>query len=391
MRILICASEAPLPPLNGMRVPLREVCGRLAERHAVTVVALRRAGQFGTGPEGVELIELPLAEPERAAAWAARARALVTNRPVDAARLVAPFARALPPLLSARRFDVAHVTLGCLAGIAPLLRGIPAAIAPLDAWHLNVRAEADAARGPERLWRRAQERAVRRHEARAYRPFAAAILVTSEDAAEVAWLDGGLRTVVIPNGVDAAHFAAPGDGARRGIVFTGVLEVPANERAAVRLARRLLPRVRARVPGAELTIVGRAPGPAVRALAALAGVEVVPDVPDLRPWLWGARVYACPMASGTGIKNKLLEAMAAGAPAVATRLACQGLAVRDGEQLCIADSDDELAAALAALLEDPVRAARLARSALAYVRAQHDWDAVARAHEALYSELAGQA
>ena len=75
-------------------------------------------------------------------------------------------------------------------------------------------------------------------------------------------------------------------------------------------------------------------------------------MPDLRPWLWGAGVYACPMESGTGIKNKLLEAMAAGAPAVATPLACQGLAVRDGEQLRMADSDEAFAAALVAVLRD---------------------------------------
>ena len=96
--------------------------------------------------------------------------------------------------------------------------------------------------------------------------------------------------------------------------------------------------------------MGRSPGPRLRALP---GVRVVADVPDLRPYLWGAAVYACPMESGTGIKNKLLEAMAAGAPAVATPLACQGLAVRDGEQLRIADTDADFAAALVAVLRDP--------------------------------------
>ena len=78
----------------------------------------------------------------------------------------------------------------------------------------------------------------------------------------------------------------------------------------------------------------------------------IADVPDLRPYLWGAAVYACPMESGTGIKNKLLEAMAAGAPAVATPLACQGMSVRDGVQLRIADSDEAFAAALVDVLRD---------------------------------------
>jgi glycosyltransferase involved in cell wall biosynthesis len=113
----------------------------------------------------------------------------------------------------------------------------------------------------------------------------------------------------------------------------------------------------------------------------LDGVRVVADVPDLRPYLWGAAVYACPMESGTGIKNKLLEALAAGAPAVATPLACQGLAVRDGEHLRIADSDADFAAALVAVLREP---GGLADAARAYVTAQHDWDAVAAAYYAVY-------
>jgi protein-tyrosine phosphatase len=139
VRILICASEAPLPPLNGMRLPLVEQCERLGRRHAVTVLALRRDGQVGDPPEREELIELELREPGRLHAWASRLRALATSRPVEARRLPAPFARVLPPLLAGRRFDV---TLGGLAGLAAPLRGVPAMIAPLDAWHLNMRAEA---------------------------------------------------------------------------------------------------------------------------------------------------------------------------------------------------------------------------------------------------------
>jgi glycosyltransferase involved in cell wall biosynthesis len=95
-------------------------------------------------------------------------------------------------------------------------------------------------------------------------------------------------------------------------------------------------------------------------------------------------VYACPMDSGTGIKNKLLEAMAAQAPCVATRLACQGLTAAD---LLVADTDDELASAIVELLRDPARAARLGAAGRAYVREHHDWDVVASAYEALWEEI----
>jgi glycosyltransferase involved in cell wall biosynthesis len=380
VRILVCASEAPRAPLNGSRLVLHELLTRLAARVDLTVLALRRPDQDGPAPTGFELLEIALGDPGPARAWALRGAALGLREPVEARRLARPFEHMLPRVLAAHRFDVAHVTLGSLAGIAPALGGLPALIAPLDAWHLNVRAEADRATGAEQVWRRQQERAVRRWEANAYRPFKRVVLVTDEDARQVAELDPALTVVTIPNGVDAARFAPPEGIERSGIVFTGALDAPSNAQAATRLVQRIMPLVRRELPDAKLTIVGRSPGPEVRALGG-----VVADVPDLRPYLWGAAVYACPMESGTGIKNKLLEAMAAGAPSVATPLACQGL---NASHALVAASDADFAAGLVALLRDRPRAARLAEGARAYVRARHDWDAVASAYLALYEAIA---
>ena len=380
VRILFCASESPRGPLNGSRLVSFQLCSRLASRHDVTVLALRHPDQDGEPPAGVELYELPLAPPSRGRAWALRGAALALREPVEARRLSAPFVSFLPGFLASRRFDVAHVMLGTLAPIAPVLGGLPAVIAPLDAWHRNVEAEAASANGLERAWRVAQASAVRRFEARAYRPFARVVLVTDEDAREVAALDPSLVTATIPNGVDARRFA-PVAMDRAGILFTGALDAPANEQAAVRLAERIMPLVRHSMPDAALTLVGRSPGPRVRGLDA----TVIADVPDLRPYLWGAAVYACPMESGTGIKNKLLEAMAAGVPAVASPLACQGMSVRDGVELRMAASDEAFASALVSVLRAPGALADAARS---YVTAHHDWDAVADAYSAVYERIA---
>jgi glycosyltransferase involved in cell wall biosynthesis len=105
----------------------------------------------------------------------------------------------------------------------------------------------------------------------------------------------------------------------------------------------------------------------------------------MRPYLWSAGVYACPMESGTGMKYKLIEAMAAGAAAVATPLACQGLAVRDGVELRIADDDEAFAAALVATLRSP---GGLGEAARRYAAAHHDWHVVAEAYAAVYERVA---
>jgi len=141
-------------------------------------------------------------------------------------------------------------------------------------------------------------------------------------------------------------------------------------------------------------LVGRAPAPRVRALAELDGVEVTGEVRDIRPWLAGSSVYACPMISGTGIKNKLLEAMACGMPCVATPLALQGLRATPERELLVGRTAEELTGALVRVLDDEERAHSLGRRARAYACAEHDWEEVALAYEHVYraacADAAGQ-
>jgi glycosyltransferase involved in cell wall biosynthesis len=389
VRLLVCASEAPLPPLNGMRAQLRALVERLAHRHEVTVVAPRWPDQDGPAPDGVELVAIAAPPIGLAGRVRDRARSVVRRQPVDVVRLTGPMAAAARELLSRRRFDVAHVGLGELAGIARSLGGLPAVLAPLDAWTLNAASAAAAATGGRRRWLEWQARLVARHVASAYRPFSRVVLVSPEDAAETVRHDPSLVTAVIPNGVDADHFSPdPSIPREHGLMlFTGVLETPANVRAARELATVVLPEVQRRVPDARLALVGRAPTAAVRALAS-DRVTVVGDAPDLRPWLRRAAVVACPMDTGTGIKNKLLEAMACGIPCVTTPLGSRGLARDDGRALVVAEPGGPYADAVGRVLLDRALADGLGRQARNHVVAHHDWGEVARRYEALYEAAA---
>jgi peptidoglycan/xylan/chitin deacetylase (PgdA/CDA1 family)/glycosyltransferase involved in cell wall biosynthesis/CelD/BcsL family acetyltransferase involved in cellulose biosynthesis len=388
MRILVCSAALPLAPLDGLGLQVAALCRELARRHEVCVVGYCWPEQAGEPMAPVETVAVPAPSRDplpRIAGWA---RAAVSGEPVETVRM-GGLSREVRRLLDERQFDVVHVAGPTLAGLGPILADRRALIAPLDAWHLNLQASILTATGLRRSLLVLHERRIRRYTATAYRPFRRVVMVSDADARAAAELDPALRLAVVPNGVDVDAFAPRPEVEREPglLVFTGALHAPANELAAHTLVHQVLPRVRERRPEARVAIVGRRPPETVRALADLPGVTVAADVPDVREWLWRAEIFTCPMLSGTGIKNKLLEALACGTPTVATPLACQGMTVADGSELLVADDATLFADAVVRLLEDPALRDQIARQGRRHAIERHSWESVGHAFERLYDEI----
>lgn len=389
MRILICAVEAPLPPINGFRLMLSALTEELRRDHEVRVLALRAADQDEAPVDENHLRLVSRPEVHRLGDAAALVQALLRRRPLRADALAALLAGPLRKELEEFNPDLVHVTSGRLAAIGAALLGRKSVLGAVDAWHLNVEARASVAARARRRLLQGEAARVRRFEASEYRRFGRVVVVSDADREALCEIDPTLAVSVIPNGVDARFFAPDPTAARESslLVFTGVMSYAPNVLAADFLAREVFPLVRAARPNARLAIVGRAPAPRVCALADLDGVEVTGEVEDLRPWLVGSGAYVCPMISGTGIKNKLLEAMACAAACVATPLALQGLRVTPGQELLVGLTAKELADGLLRLLADDECRERLGRAARDYVRREHDWGAVARAYADVYGEV----
>ena len=388
MRILVCAEEALLPPATGFRIAVTSLVEHLSAANDVRVLALRVPGQTDPTPERTRLVEW---RPAGRATDAARlARALVRRRPLR----VDAYADALRPALAEElarfRPDVVHVSSGRVAALGDMLGDVPSVLGAFDAAHHNVEARAERASGLRAALLRGEVRRWKRYEITDWHRFTRVSVSSEDDRATLTAMDPRLRAVVMPLGIDAASFAdRPGEGrdpAR--VIFHGVMDYAPNVTAVEFLARRVLPRVRAERADAHVAIVGRDPSPDVRALAG-GSVDVTGAVPDIRPWLWGSRAFACPMRSATGAKTKVLEAMASGLPCVVTTLAARGIGATPDVHLLVADTEEDFAGALVRVLDDDELAVRLGDAARAFVRAEHEWQAVARMHEQLYREIAG--
>jgi len=231
----------------------------------------------------------------------------------------------------------------------------------------------------ERRWARkfrfyVEARMTARWEKALSRWFGAVLTNSDVDERYLRSLDPSLNVVIIGNGVDGDFFAPgthPEDTSN--LVFTGVMAYGPNEDAAVHFAEDILPRVQRRRPEARFHIVGAAPTERVRALGARPGVVVVGKVPDMRPHLEAAGVFVCPLRFGTGVKNKLLVALSMEKAAVATHRSAEGLDLRDGVDILLADRPEEFAAKVVHLMEDPDHARRLGRAGRERVTNLYSW------------------
>ena len=183
---------------------------------------------------------------------------------------------------------------------------------------------------------------------------------------------------VVPTGVDTEFFAPkPSAAASRRLVFTGSMDWLPNEDAMVFFVREVLSLIRAEEPDVTLSIVGRAPTPAVRKLAREPGVHVTGAVDDVRPYVDEAAVYVVPLRIGGGTRLKIFEAMAMGKAVVSTTVGAEGLPVVDGTHMMLADDPRSFARETVALIRDLDRRRQLERAARALVVSKYDWSAVA--------------
>lgn len=386
MKVLLCAADAPVPPVTGTGLVVRELLPYLQREADVRVVALRHPDQAEVGgPEAWRLVPPPagpLTHQVRIAAGS-----MLTGRPLTFEMLADRLRGPQLEELDRHRPDVVHLVSGRLAGLVEDTRGVPTVLSALDAVHRNVEARLDGAGALRRWWLRGEIRRVRHFQARHYPRADRVVFVSEEDRAAGQALAPGARFQVIPNGVDLERFRpGPEPAGSPLLVFHGVMRFPPNVVAARELVRTILPEVRRHRPDVRVRIVGRQPGPEVRELAG-PGVEVTGEVDDVGAELQAASVYVCPMRSGTGIKNKVLEAMACELPCVVTPLALQGIHARHGQEVMRAETSEDLAQHVVALLDDPDRGRRLGAAARAFVRREHSWEHAAERYLDIYREV----
>lgn len=191
--------------------------------------------------------------------------------------------------------------------------------------------------------------------------------------------------LIIPNGVDHEFFKPQEREKKYDLVFTGNMSYPPNVNAVEYLAYEILPIVWKTRPETTLYIAGATPDPKVKK-AASDKIIVSGWLDDIRDAYAQSRVFIAPMRIGTGLQNKLLEAMSMRLPAITSPLANASLGAKPNEEILIGSNAEEMAKNIIILLTDTQKAVQIAQEGFEFTNRVYDWGkATERLEEAMKS------
>jgi glycosyltransferase involved in cell wall biosynthesis len=393
MKVLWVTPHLPDPVQGGGWSTEYEFLRLAARHHDITLLT----GGLPPGARSVPIDELGvrtqgvtwrLREPRNRAErlW----RLVAPGGPVEfwqKREVVAALQQGIRAAEAAERYDLVQVMLGEIGPVITTPRA-PTAYFLFDVysrWMQRQSAQATAARHRFMWW--LETRATQRWERRWY-PHADGLAVVSPVDAEELRTFVDTPVAVIPIPVGDEHFVPPARTRQPGVVtLVSSLNYLPNVDSVDWFCRSIWPRIVAQRPTARLRVVGRGPSDDVRRAVAAAGAELHADVPDARPYYWEAEVSVVPLRLGAGMRNKVLHAMAARSPIVATSVAIEGIGVTPGRHLVVGDDEASFAAAVVDTLDDQTSAQQRVDAAYEFVE-RYRADVIGAELEAWWSAVA---
>ncbi|HMM12719.1 MAG TPA: glycosyltransferase [Bacteroidales bacterium] len=300
------------------------------------------------------------------------AKSIVSGKPIQVGYFFSQHAcRRIHELINTHKPDMLY---GQLLRVAEYLKDIPLpkAIDYQDVFSKGMARRAEVAQWPISMIFRLEYHRLMRYEKQVFDTFDLKTIISQPDRDLIPHPDNK-QILVVPNGVDQDFFAPSEVSRQYDLVFTGNMAYPPNVNAAEFLALEIMPRVWAVRPTTTLLIAGATPDRKVKALKNNL-IHVSGWLDDIRDAYRQSRVFIAPMRIGTGLQNKLLEAMSMGLPCITTPLAQQSLGGEPGKELLVAEHSEALADAVIKLLTQDELAKSVALAGRAFVSRHYHWE-----------------
>ena len=387
MKILWVKAGGLVPPDTGGKIRSYNILRELAREHSVTFFSFYGAHDGDLHPDLKNMVErvvcvpLKLPPPKSLAEMRDYCIGLFSAQPYNITKYCVPeVRRRLRALLQQETYDVILCDFLVAAGVIPWDWPTPKVIFTHNVEAAIWRRHYEVATNP--VWKAISWQEWRKMEAAERRCLRLAdhVLTVSEtDRNAFAFFLDPEKLTVIPTGVDVDYFQPmPVEEIANSLVFTGSMDWLPNEDAILYFVDAILPLIKAQCPDVSLEVVGRSPSRKLQALAEREkSMRLTGWVQDIRPCVARGAICIVPLRIGGGTRLKIFEAMAMGKSVVSTLVGAEGLPVRGGENILLADTPDDFAGSVISLLRDSSQRNRLGTSARALVQEKYSWPRVA--------------
>ncbi len=181
------------------------------------------------------------------------------------------------------------------------------------------------------------------------------------------------KVEVIPNGIDTKYFIPAETGKVYDFLFAGNMNYPPNVEAVIYFAEEIFPEILKHFKNAKFCIAGASPNKKVLALQS-DSIIITGWVEDLRTYYNNSKIFVAPLKIGTGLQNKLLEAMAMKIPCITSSLAYNGLNADKDKNILVADTKEEFIIEISKLLTDQNLYRTISENARQFVIENYDWE-----------------
>lgn len=178
---------------------------------------------------------------------------------------------------------------------------------------------------------------------------------------------------VVPNGVNNQYFFPTPSEKKYDLIFTGNMSYPPNIDCALRTTKEILPLIHIEYPSVTFLIAGANPHPTITQLESQ-HIHVSGWLEDIRSAYNSSSIFIAPMRIGSGLQNKLLEAMSMELPCITTALAANPMNGADNEMMIVKEKNEDLASAVISLMKNPEKAKQMALRGRQFVCANFDWE-----------------
>lgn len=249
---------------------------------------------------------------------------------------------------------------------------VPKTIDYQDVFSFGMKRRAEKSSGIYKLIFKLEYKRLVKYEKKVFDLFDGKTIISIPDRDLIPHADNKSITVV-PNGVDHDFFFPIEAEKKYDLVFTGNMAYPPNVDAAIFLVHEIMPFVWKKKPDARILIAGASPDRSVLTLKS-DQVTVSGWMDDIRDSYSSARVFIAPMRIGTGLQNKLLEAMSMKIPSITTPLANDALKAKDGKQILIGETAENLADQVLRLLSDSSLYDTIKENGFDFVQENYSWE-----------------